>query len=295
MTLTSGTDARCESASVAPPLPGSGDPARALRPGPRTASPGDRAVARLPGPGDGGPSARPSTAVEALLRSSTEAVPGVGHVSISLLERGGTVRPLAATGEIVRRLDELQFTLNQGPSVDVLHGGEPIVGMRAGCPADRERWPRVVEHACASGLSTVLAIRMAWEHKTLGVMTVGSDGDECLPRQTVVLATAFAAQAAATVGLARKAEQLELAMVSRQEIGQAVGILMERYGMTADSAFAYLKRLSQNTNVKLRDLAEQLRLTGRLPGDGTADSGRGSQMNAADGHDRAGDPPAGRP
>lgn len=283
MTLPSGPSARRERSTVATPLPGAGgDPTAAP---PKAPSPVARPVARLSAPG-GGPSSRPSSAVEALLLSSTEVVPGVGHVSINLLERGGAVRHLAATGEVVRRLDELQFALNQGPSVDALHGDEPIVGMSARCPADLDRWPRVVPEATASGLLTVLAIRMAWEQKTLGVMTVGSDSEACLPRETVLLATAFAAHAAATVGLARKAEQLELAMVTRQEIGQAVGILMERYGMTADSAFAYLRRLSQNMNVKLRDIADQLRLTGRLPGDDVVAGAGVSQTDGAASPDR---------
>lgn len=209
----------------------------------------------------------PTSAVEALLCSTTQAVPGVGHVSISLLERGGVVRALAATGDVAQRLEQLQWTLREGPSVDALHSAEPIVGMQTGCPQHAARWPELAPRLDALGICTVLAVRMAWERKTLGVMTLGSDAREGLPGETVVLATAFAAHAAATVALARKAEQLELAMVTRQQIGQAVGILMERYGLTADAAFAYLRRLSQNGNVKLRDIADQLRLTGRLPGE----------------------------
>jgi hypothetical protein len=213
------------------------------------------------------PTPAPTGAVEALLCSSTQAVPGVSHVSMSLLERGGTVRPLAATGDVARKLDELQWALSEGPSVDALHGDEPIVVLHTGCPQDAARWPELAPRVDALGLCTVLAIRLAWDRKTLGVMTLGCDAGQGLPPETVVLATAFAAHAAATVALARKAEQLELAMVTRQEIGQAVGILMERYGLTADAAFAYLRRLSQNGNVKLRDIADQLRLTGRLPGE----------------------------
>lgn len=192
----------------------------------------------------------------------------MGHASISLLERGAAVRPLAVTGEVARKLEELQWALREGPSVDALHGDEPVVGLHAGCPQDAARWPELAPRVDALGLCTVLAVRMAWESKTLGVMTLGCDAGQGLPPETVVLASAFAAHAAATVALARKAEQLELAMVTRQEIGQAVGILMERYGLTADAAFAYLRRLSQNGNVKLRDMAAQLRLTGRLPGEG---------------------------
>ncbi|WP_374969555.1 ANTAR domain-containing protein [Terrabacter sp. BE26] len=232
--------------------------------------------APAPSPSPATPSAgeaAPTGAVEALLRASTHAVPGVGHVSISLLERGGAVRTLAATGEVARQLDELQFALHQGPSVDALHSHDPLVGLHAGCPEDLARWPEVMARAVSSGLFGVLSVRMVWEAKTVGVLTLGSEQQGCFPRETVLLASSFAAHAAATVGLARKAERLELAMVARQEIGQAVGILMERYGMTADAAFAYLRRLSQTTNVKLRVVADQLRLTGRLPGEGLPAAG----------------------
>ncbi|MEW1953199.1 GAF and ANTAR domain-containing protein [Terrabacter sp. NPDC080008] len=218
---------------------------------------------------EGGPSfpTAPTTAVETLLQASTKAVPGVRHVSISLVERGGAVRPLAASGQVSRRVEELQVMLREGPSVDVLHGDEPVVGLLVGCPQDAARWPELAPRLDALGLRSVLAVRMVWERKAVGVMTLAGDSREGLPCETVVLATALAAHAAATLGLARKAEQLELAMVTRQEVGQAVGILMERYGLTPEAAFAYLRRLSQNRNVKLRDIADQLRLTGRLPGD----------------------------
>lgn len=215
----------------------------------------------------------PTSAVDALLSSSVLAVPGVGHVSISLLERGGAVRLLAATGEVARLLDELQFELRQGPSVEALHGDQPLVGLHVGCPDDLARWPEVAARAVSFGLSGVLSVRMVWELKTVGVLTLGSEQAAGFPRETVLLASSFAAHAAATVGLARKSEQLELAMVARQEIGQAVGILMERYGLSADAAFAYLRRLSQNTNVKLREIADQLRLTGRLPDEHVASEG----------------------
>lgn len=271
MTLTSGSHPGRDGAAAAviathPTEPGSVPSPPAAR-GPRPTPCAGPAVAGAAGQRLTLPTPSPTSAVEALLRSSTQAVPGVGHVSITLLERGGTVRPLATTGDVARRLDELQWALREGPSVDALHGDEPIVGLHAGCPQDAARWPELAPRVDALGLCTVLAVRMAWERKTLGVMTLGCDTRQGLPPETVVLATAFAAHAAATVALARKAEQLELAMVTRQEIGQAVGILMERYGLTADAAFAYLRRLSQNGNVKLRDVADQLRLTGRLPGD----------------------------
>jgi hypothetical protein len=229
---------------------------------PQPGGPRSSAVAR---PDQGG---TPAAVVEAVLLASTRAVPGVRHVSISVLERGGATRTLAATGELSRRFDELQFTLREGPSIDALGGLDPVVALSCDDPEHRARWPEVNPRAATLGLTGALAVRLAWEGKTLGVLTLSSDQPDPLPEHTVGLATAFAAQAAATLAIARKVEQLELALITRQEIGQAVGILMERYGLTADSAFAYLRRLSQDGNVKLRDLAEQLRLTGRLPEDG---------------------------
>ena len=60
-------------------------------------------------------------------------------------------------------------------------------------------------------------------------------------------------------------EGLNIALDGRKRIGQAQGILMERHGIDEDQAFAVLKRYSQDHNIKLRDLAEQLVATRSLP------------------------------
>jgi ANTAR domain-containing protein len=76
---------------------------------------------------------------------------------------------------------------------------------------------------------------------------------------------AFATQAAVALRSARDKEDLRIAMATRNLIGQAQGILMERYKMTAEQAFAVLTRASQDTNVKRRDVAQHLIDTGRPP------------------------------
>lgn len=207
----------------------------------------------------------PAAAVEAVLLASTKAVPGMHHVSISVLDRGGATRTLAASGPKARHLDEIQRALVEGPALDAVNGPAPVVALHRDELEHRVRWPEVSPRAESLGLTAVLAVRLVWDGKTIGVLTLSSDDAEPMSDRTVELATAFAAHAAATIAIARKVRQLELAMVTRQEIGQAMGILMERHGLTAESAFGYLRRLSQNGNVKLRDLAEALRLTGRLP------------------------------
>jgi AmiR/NasT family two-component response regulator len=65
-------------------------------------------------------------------------------------------------------------------------------------------------------------------------------------------------QSTVAIEYAREVENLQEAMNTRKTIGQAIGIVMERYGLTEDRAFAFLTRLSQQRNVKLRLVAAEL-------------------------------------
>ena len=68
----------------------------------------------------------------------------------------------------------------------------------------------------------------------------------------------FAAHAAVALVGAQRESQLLQALLSRDLIGQAKGILMERYKITDEKAFLFLARLSQDTNTKLHDIAEKI-------------------------------------
>jgi AmiR/NasT family two-component response regulator len=79
------------------------------------------------------------------------------------------------------------------------------------------------------------------------------------------MAHVFAQHASVALATAKREEGLRVAIDTRHLIGQAQGILMERFGLTADKAFSVLRRYSQDHNVKLRDLAEELVNTRELP------------------------------
>jgi hypothetical protein len=79
-----------------------------------------------------------------------------------------------------------------------------------------------------------------------------------LQPDAVNIAELFAAHAATTLELVEHVEQLETALRTRTVIGEAVGVVMERYVITHDRAFQFLVRLSQNTNVKLHDIATDM-------------------------------------
>lgn len=76
----------------------------------------------------------------------------------------------------------------------------------------------------------------------------------------------FAAHAAVAMSNEQERQSLRTAVSSREVIGQAQGILMERFRITADLAFRLLVMASQDTNRKLRDIADELTATGQLPG-----------------------------
>jgi AmiR/NasT family two-component response regulator len=75
-----------------------------------------------------------------------------------------------------------------------------------------------------------------------------------------------AAVAAAALAARREIDQLRIALDSRTRIGQAKGILMERYGVDEDHAFAILRRISQSQNRRLQAIADEVVRTRRLPG-----------------------------
>ena len=199
------------------------------------------------------------TAVEAVVQACVHALPGVQHVAVGVVERNGAVRTAAANGELAQHLTELQCTLEEGPVIDVIRHACPMELVQCG---DACRWPEFGVRAQTRGVRSALAARLAWEGRTLGALGIYSTEEASTLRSAAEVIAPLAGHAAATLAFARKAEQLEIAMLTRQQIGQAVGILMERYGLSSDAAFNYLKRRSQEGNIKLRELAKDIVASG---------------------------------
>lgn len=81
---------------------------------------------------------------------------------------------------------------------------------------------------------------------------------------TDALAEVIADHAAVAVANAKTESTLWQAIQARKLIGQAQGILMERFDLTDEQAFAVLRRYSQDSNTKLRDVAQRLIATRNL-------------------------------
>jgi GAF domain-containing protein len=189
--------------------------------------------------------------------AARSSVPGFDHAGISIVKRNGDIETKAATDELVNELDRIQYRLQEGPCVSAMRT-EPLVSV----PDIRheQRWPSYVPLAVDLGLRSQLAVRLYVDDEkgTIGGLNLYSTSAAQIDKDAASIADLFAAHAAIALDQVREVSQLTEALSSRKIIGQATGILMERYELDEDRAFAFLVRASSHGNIKLRDVAAEL-------------------------------------
>ena len=205
--------------------------------------------------------------VEATLQAITAAavttVPGADECSISYVIARRQVEPRAATGELPRYLDTLQQELGEGPCLDAIWGNRVV---RVEDLRTDDRWPAFAARAAEQGIGSMLCFQLFVAGDQLGAMNMYSRQPHAFDHESPEIGQIFAGHAAVALAGAEHEEQLLAGMTSRDLIGQAKGILMERYRLTAHQAFDVLSRASQELNRKLVDIADELTETGALPG-----------------------------
>ncbi|WP_162260807.1 ANTAR domain-containing protein [Nocardioides sp. Soil805] len=191
----------------------------------------------------------------AIAAAAAVSVPDIDQVGISVIHRGGEIETRAATGQLVWDLDGLQYELGEGPCVSAMLD-EPVVVVDD--IRNDQRWPRFAPRAAAAGLRAQMAVRLYHEDSTIGALNMYATEATTIHRDAPEAAELFAAHAALALGRARREEQLHEALQTRKLIGQAIGVLMERYGIDEDRAFGFLVRASSTSNVKLREVAREV-------------------------------------
>lgn len=212
---------------------------------------------------------RVSTVSEVLhqvVNAARAVVPGADLVSVTLRDSADLFRTPVETDALATRLDELQYRFDEGPCVAATRkGGLGVVHEAA--LVDALQFPRWAPAALELGVGGVLAVGLfpQGEIPRMGALNLYSLTPGALDAKdrdlTLVLA-AYASTALAATQACEAADleaaQLREALRSRDVIGQAKGILMERRGITAQEAFDILRRTSQDLNVKLAQVAETL-------------------------------------
>ncbi len=179
-----------------------------------------------------------------------------------------SIETLAATSARVTELHDLQRDFAEGPCLDAIRS-EPFYSIAD--TATEERWPRWGARALAVGIRSVVSIRLESKARSYGALNLYAEGPAAFDEHDTAIARNFARHASIALSAAYTEEGLTIAVDARTFIGQAQGILMARYGISADRAFEYLRRRSQQENVKLSDLAHEV-IDHREGADGEAEA-----------------------
>ena len=185
------------------------------------------------------------------------------HGGILLIRSHGRLETVAASDHVVEESDRLQAELDEGPCRDSSWHRETLLSSDLAADA---RWPRWAAKVAGLGIASVLAVELtSVEDRRIGAINLYWTQRREFTADDIAYANIFARHAALALAQSMNEAGLNTALDTRKLIGQAQGILMERYNLNDAGAFEVLRRYSQSHNVKLRRVAEDLIANRRLP------------------------------
>jgi GAF domain-containing protein len=202
-------------------------------------------------------------AMERAVAIATQILPGCDAAGVCVVYRGDRVDTHATSNDGLRQVDALQHELGEGPCLDALRQHDTVTSCDLSVDDRWPRWgPQVAERL---GFFSIVSYRLFASGESLGALNLYGRRRSGFSTDDVHDGVALAAHVAVALAGAQEVENLEKALGGRTVIGQATGILMERFDLSPDRAFSVLSRLSQQRNVKLRQVAEQIVETRILP------------------------------
>jgi GAF domain-containing protein len=190
-------------------------------------------------------------------------IPGADQGGITELQRG-SLRTRAASHANVELVDTAQYESGEGPCLSAALAQQPVVVSNE--VGTDPRWHLFGPAAAALGINSVLSLKLFDVTGAVGALNLYSAKPQAFTPDAEEIGSVLAAHAGVVMMASRKQANLAVALESRDAIGQAKGILMERYKFDDRQAFEALVAVSQHTHRKLREVAEELRTTGELPG-----------------------------
>jgi GAF domain-containing protein len=187
--------------------------------------------------------------------AAMELIPGADTAGVLLIGKGGKWDSVANTSDVPYRLDELQMLFNEGPCVEAALD-ELIV--RTDDFRSDDRWPQYSPAVVEIGVLSGLSFKLYTADRTAGALNLFSFKPNAFDAADETTGVVLAAHAAAAILASRQGEQLESALSTRDRIGQAKGIIMERFGVDEMRAFEMLRKLSQDSNTRLIDVAQRV-------------------------------------
>lgn len=203
---------------------------------------------------------------------AVETIDGCEGAGLLIVSRGQILAG-SWSDEAVHAIEQLEYEIGEGPCVDAILR---VATFETDLRDRASRWPTFVAQALAAGFESILAFRLFAAEDTLGALNLYSRARGAFDEAARAFGGVYAAHAALALAGAQIHEHdvalvngLHDALVARDVIGQAKGILMATRHIDADAAFALLRATSQDHNIKLRVIAEDVAITGTLPDPGS--------------------------
>jgi len=178
---------------------------------------------------------------------------------MTLRQRGRLPATAACTDPLAAQADDVQFQTGDGPSLHAMRRGERV---HIQDMTRHDRWPRFCGHAASVGIRSCLVVPLITDGEPVGALALYARRPFAFGPDETRRADRFARNASGALTLALRMascedlnDQLRSSIASRAVIDQALGVIMATERCPQEKAFALLRTVSQNTNVKLRDLA----------------------------------------
>jgi hypothetical protein len=179
-------------------------------------------------------------------------IPGTDTCGVQLIGKGGKFESLFGTSDLIYKIDALQEACGEGPCVEAALD-ELIV--RTNDFATERRWPKYSRAVGELGVRSGLSFKLYTSSSAAGALNLFGLQPGAFDAQSEVIGSVLAAHAASVIIASRHGEQLKSALTTRETIGQAKGVIIERFNVDAMRAFEMLRELSQTTNTRLVDIA----------------------------------------
>lgn len=193
-----------------------------------------------------------SETLSSMTKSAVDTIPGADFAGITMVEGRRTVSAQAYTHDTARLCDELQDRLRDGPCWDAVWQQHTVVVPDMSV---ENRWPRFANEAHRLGIGSMISFQLFVQGENLGALNMHGTAPYAFASDAQLIGELFASHAAVALAGASESRQLNTALATRDTIGQAKGILMCREGVDSTTAFTMLVQASQQSNIKLSEVA----------------------------------------
>lgn len=183
-------------------------------------------------------------------------VPGCHYAAVSFAVARGRIATPTFSVEVAELCGDAQQRLGEGPSLDVIRGDGSV--MLVADTLTEYRWPRYCRQAADAGIRSLVVQWLGTAERTLGALELYSRHPDGFDPHALEVAVMYASHSSLALASMEREEHLNRAIESRETIAMAMGILIERHRLSPGEAFDLLARVSQENNIKVRDIAHRI-------------------------------------